>query len=118
MVIIGWYGVVGVVVVVLLLVMDVLNIILFLVSNVWVGFGVVFGLLVLFCLYKKDFIVKVVMVGMISGVVIVLFWIYVFVLVDGKMLSSVIYEIILGFVVSMLMFYVVSCFSENLLLNV
>lgn len=53
---IGCFGVVGVVIVVLLFVMDLSNIILLLVSNVWVGFGVVFGLFVLFCLYKKDLI--------------------------------------------------------------
>lgn len=82
-VIVGWVSVVVVVFVVIYLVYDRDSIILMFVSNVWVGFGVVFGLFVLFSLFKCEMICCVVLGGMIVGVVMVLLWIYFFIEIGG-----------------------------------
>lgn len=83
LVIVGRVSVVVVVFVVIFFVYDRDSIIFILVSNVWVGFGVVFGLLVLFSLFKWEMICCVVFGGMVVGVVIVLFWIYLFIEIVG-----------------------------------
>ncbi|AXR06451.1 sodium/proline symporter PutP [Salinimonas sediminis] len=105
---IGRYGVGGVAIAALLLALDSSNSILSLVSNAWAGFGAAFGPLVLFCLYKKDLTQNAALAGIIAGAVTVLFWIYAPVLADGQTLSSIIYEIIPGFVVSTITLWVVS----------
>ncbi|MCE9679407.1 sodium/proline symporter PutP [Shewanella sp. AS1] len=102
----GRYGVAGVAIVASLLAMDRSNSILSLVSNAWAGFGAAFGPLILFSLYKKNLTHKAAMAGIISGAATVLFWIYAPVLSDGKALSSVIYEMIPGFMVSSLVIWV------------
>lgn len=109
---IGRMGVAGVAVVALLLALDQSNTILSLVSNAWAGFGAAFGPLVLFCLYKKNLTHKAAMAGIISGAVTVLFWIYAPVLDNGKTLSSVMYEIIPGFIVSTVTIWLVAKFDE------
>ncbi len=101
----GRFGVAAVAVVASLLALDRSNSILSLVSNAWAGFGAAFGPLVLFSLYKKDLTHKAAMAGIISGAVTVLFWIYAPVLADGKALSSVIYEMIPGFIISSLVIW-------------
>ena len=110
---IGRFGVGGVAVVALLLAMDSSNTILSLVSNAWAGFGAAFGPLVLFCLYKKNLTEKAALWGIISGAITVLFWIYAPVLNDGKTLSSVIYEIVPGFIVSTATLWVVSALDTK-----
>ncbi len=102
----GRFGVAGVAIVASLLALDRSNSILSLVSNAWAGFGAAFGPLVLFSLYKKDLTHKAAMAGIISGAATVLFWIYAPVLADGKALSSVLYEMIPGFVVSSLVIWI------------
>ena len=110
---IGRYGVAGVAIVALILAWDSSNSILSLVSNAWAGFGAAFGPLVLFCLYKKNLTHSAALAGIISGAVTVLFWIYAPVLEDGQSLSSVMYEIVPGFIVSSLTIWAVSAFSEE-----
>ena len=109
---IGRFGVAGVAIVALLLAMDSSNTILSLVSNAWAGFGAAFGPLVLFCLYKKNLTEKAALWGIITGAATVLFWIYAPVLPDGKALTSEVYEIIPGFVVSMATLWVVSALDK------
>ncbi|MEM5497706.1 sodium/proline symporter PutP [Paraglaciecola mesophila] len=109
----GRYGVAGVAVVALLLSLDSNNSILSLVSNAWAGFGAAFGPLVLFCLYKANLTHKAAVAGIISGAVTVLVWIYVPLLPNGQTLSSVMYEIVPGFIVSAAVIWLVSQFGEK-----
>ena len=110
---IGRYGVAGVALAALLLAWDSSNSILSLVSNAWAGFGAAFGPLVLFCLYKKNLTHKAALAGILSGAVTVLFWIYAPVLEGGATLSSVVYEIVPGFIISSLTIWGVIIFSEE-----
>ncbi|WP_026376353.1 sodium/proline symporter PutP [Aestuariibacter salexigens] len=112
-VMIGRMGVAGVAIAALLLALDSNNTILSLVSNAWAGFGAAFGPLVLFSLYKRNLTHSAAIAGIISGAATVLFWIYAPVLADGKALTSVIYEIIPGFIVSSVVIWVVSHFDET-----
>ncbi len=110
---IGRFGVAGVAVAALLLAMDSSNTILSLVSNAWAGFGAAFGPLVLFSLYKKNLTHKAALAGIISGAVTVLVWIYAPVLADGQTLSSVMYEIVPGFIVSSVTLWLVSAWDRS-----
>ena len=109
---IGRYGVAGVALVALLLAWDASNTILSLVSNAWAGFGAAFGPLVLACLYYRQLTHSAALAGIVSGAATVLFWIYAPVLENGETLSSVIYEIVPGFIVSAVTIAVVTIFSE------
>lgn len=73
--------------------------ILSLVSNAWAGFGAAFGPIILLSLFWKDMTRAGAVAGMVSGALTVLFWIYAPVLAEGAALSSVIYEIVPGFIV-------------------
>ena len=112
-VLIGRCGVAGVAVVALLLSLDRSNSILNLVSNAWAGFGAAFGPLVLFSLYKANLTYKASIAGIITGAVTVLFWIYAPVLPDGQSLSSIVYEIIPGFIASTAVIAAVSVFDKK-----
>jgi SSS family solute:Na+ symporter len=109
----GRYGVAGVAIVALLLSLDSNNSILSLVSNAWAGFGAAFGPLVLFCLYKADLTHRAAVAGIISGALTVLVWIYAPLLPDGQALSSVMYEIVPGFIVSAGVIWLVSKFGDE-----
>lgn len=104
----GRYGVAGVGIVATLLALDRSNSILSLVSNAWAGFGAAFGPLVLFSLYKANLTHKAAIAGIVSGALTVLFWIYAPVLADGKALTSIVYEMIPGFIVSSAVIWLVS----------
>jgi solute:Na+ symporter, SSS family len=82
--------------------------ILTLVSNAWAGFGAAFGPLVIFSLYWKRMTFAGALSGIISGAVTVLFWIYAPVLSQGASLSSLVYEILPGVIVSSLSIVIVS----------
>ncbi|NVJ50546.1 MAG: sodium/proline symporter PutP [Gammaproteobacteria bacterium] len=105
---IGRIGVFAVALVATLLALDRSNSILSLVSNAWAGFGAAFGPLVLLSLFWRRMNHAGAVAGIIAGVVTVLFWIYVPVLANDKPLSSVLYEIVPGFIVSTLATIVVS----------
>ncbi|MFC3095457.1 sodium/proline symporter PutP [Alteromonas sediminis] len=107
-VMIGRLGVFGVAVVAMLLALDQTSTVLSLVSNAWAGFGAAFGPLVLFCLYSKSLTHKAALTGMLSAVGTVLFWIYVPVLDNGQALSSVMYEIVPGFMVNTAVLWLMS----------
>ncbi|KGJ98624.1 hypothetical protein ND6B_3163 [Pseudoalteromonas sp. ND6B] len=74
--------------------------ILDLVSNAWAGFGAAFGPLVLFSLYWKRMNLKGAISGMVVGALTVLVWIYAPITINGESLSSVIYEIVPGFILA------------------
>ncbi len=79
-----------------------------LVSNAWAGFGAAFGPLVILSLTWKRMTRNGALAGMIVGAAVVLFWIFAPVVPDGKTLSSVIYEMVPGFLLSFLAIVVVS----------
>jgi Na+/proline symporter len=87
--------------------------ILSLVSNAWAGFGAAFGPVVIGSLYWKKMTRNGALSGMITGAVTVLFWIYVPISIDGQSLSSLMYEIVPGFILCSLVIYVVSNMSPQ-----
>ncbi|MDF0534715.1 sodium/proline symporter PutP [Shewanella sp. A32] len=110
---IGRIGVLAVAAVATLLAMDRSSSILDLVSNAWAGFGAAFGPLVLFSLFWHKMNHTAAVSSIVAGAVTVLFWIYAPVLPDGKPLSSVIYEIVPGFLVSSATIILVSHFGKD-----
>lgn len=120
LVLIGRLSVLAVAVIAGLLALDKNSSILSLVSNAWAGFGAAFGPLVIFSLYWRKMTKNAAIAGMISGAATVLIWIYAPITIDGQSLSSVMYEIVPGFIVSSLVIYVVSALkpeSEDEVLN-
>jgi len=85
--------------------------ILSLVSNAWAGFGAAFGPVVIGCLYWKDMTRNGALAGILSGAITVLIWIYAPITIGGEALSSVMYEIVPGFIVCSLAIYIVSKLS-------
>ncbi|TCI02705.1 sodium/proline symporter PutP [Corallincola luteus] len=96
-----------------LLAMDSTNSILNLVSNAWAGFGAAFGPLVLLSLFWPKMTYHGAIAGIISGAVTVLLWSHVPLLADGATLSSLVYEIVPGFIVATLSIIVVSRLSAQ-----
>lgn len=84
-----------------------------LVSNAWAGFGAAFGPLIIFSLFWKKMTKQAATAGMIVGAVTVLLWIYVPFTIDGKSLSSWIYEIVPGFICSSIAIYVVTIMNPQ-----
>ena len=82
--------------------------ILQLVSNAWAGFGAAFGPLVVLSLYWQRMTFAGALSGIISGAATVLFWIYAPVLENGASLSSLVYEIVPGVIISTLSIIIVS----------
>jgi len=74
------------------------NTILGLVANAWAGFGAAFGPLVILSLTWKGLTRNGALAGIVVGAATVLFWIYAPVLADGAALSSIVYEIVPGFI--------------------
>ncbi|MEM0515358.1 sodium/proline symporter PutP [Pseudoalteromonas sp. YIC-827] len=87
--------------------------ILDLVSNAWAGFGAAFGPLVLFSLYWKRMNLQGAIAGMVVGAATVLFWIYAPISINGQSLSSLIYEIVPGFILSCIAIFVVSLATKE-----
>lgn len=74
--------------------------ILDLVSHAWAGFGAAFGPVLLACLFWSRTTENGVIWGMISGAIAVVLWSYLPLLENGLPLSSLVYEIIPGFLIS------------------
>ncbi|MBU1538218.1 MAG: sodium/proline symporter PutP [Alphaproteobacteria bacterium] len=102
LVMIGRLAVLGVSLAAIYLAWNPENSVLGLVSNAWAGFGAAFGPLVILSLTWKRMTRNGALAGIIVGAATVLVWIYAPVLADGAKLSSVIYEIVPGFVLSFL----------------
>jgi SSS family solute:Na+ symporter/sodium/proline symporter len=87
--------------------------ILTLVSNAWAGFGAAFGPVIIGSLYWKKMTRNGALAGMITGAVTVLLWIYLPVTINGQSLSSLMYEIVPGFILCSLVIYIVSSMSPQ-----
>ena len=84
------------------------NSILSLVSNAWAGFGAAFGPVVILSLHWKGMNRNGALAGVIAGAVTVLIWIYAPIEINGQSLSSLMYEIVPGFILSTIAIIVVS----------
>ena len=82
--------------------------ILSLVSNAWAGFGAAFGPVIIGSLYWSKMTRNGALLGMLTGAATVLLWIYIPITIDGQSLSSLMYEIVPGFVLCSVVIYVVS----------
>jgi len=82
--------------------------ILSIVSNAWAGFGAAFGPLILLSLLWRKMTRAGAIAGMVTGAVVVLVWIYAPLGSDGESLSTHLYEIVPGFVISTLAIITVS----------
>jgi len=82
--------------------------ILSLVSNAWAGFGAAFGPVVIGSLYWSKMTKNGALAGIVTGAATVLFWIYAPVTINGASLSSMVYEIVPGFIMCSLAIYIVS----------
>lgn len=89
------------------------NTILGLVANAWAGFGAAFGPVVILSLTWKRLTRNGALAGIIVGAATVLFWIYAPVLGDGAALSSLLYEIVPGFILGGLAAILVSLASPR-----
>ncbi|ATG76889.1 MULTISPECIES: sodium/proline symporter PutP [Pseudoalteromonas] len=87
--------------------------ILDLVSNAWAGFGAAFGPLVLFSLYWKRMNFAGALSGMLVGAFTVLIWIYGPFTINGESLSSFMYEIVPGFILSCIAIVVISLVTKE-----
>jgi len=95
---VGRFCVLLVALVAILLAYDPETTILGLVGNAWAGFGAAFGPLVILSLTWKGLTRNGALAGIVVGAATVLFWIYAPVLAEGAALSSVIYELVPGFI--------------------
>lgn len=109
----GRLGVLIVAGVALILALDSNNTVLALVSNAWAGFGAAFGPLVLLSLFWSRMTYKGAIAGVLTGAIVVLLWIYLPVLANGKTLSSLLYEMVPGFIMSGLAIVIVSLLDNN-----
>jgi SSS family solute:Na+ symporter/sodium/proline symporter len=98
LVLMGRLSVLAVSLVAIMLAFDRSSSILSLVSNAWAGFGAAFGPIILLSLFWKRFNRDGALAGMLTGAVIVLFWIYAPLEIGGQSLSSHLYEIVPGFI--------------------
>jgi SSS family solute:Na+ symporter len=102
LVLIGRLSVLVVSLVAIFLAFDRSSSILDLVSNAWAGFGAAFGPLILFSLYRRNMSRSAAIAGMVTGAVVVLFWLYAPISINGGSLSAFMYEMIPGFLASTL----------------
>ncbi|AFU99357.1 sodium/proline symporter PutP [Simiduia agarivorans] len=82
--------------------------ILSLVSNAWAGFGAAFGPLILFSLFWRRTTRAGAIAGLVTGASTVLFWLYAPIEIDGQSLSSLMYEIVPGFILASVALVLVS----------
>lgn len=108
LVLVGRLCVVLVAVLAVFLAFDRSNSILGLVSNAWAGFGAAFGPVILLSLFWSRMNLQGALAGMVTGAVTVLFWKYSSLTINGQTLSSTMYEIVPGFVLSLLSVVLVS----------
>ena len=87
--------------------------ILSLVSNAWAGFGAAFGPVVILSLYWRKMNRNGALAGMLVGAGTVLVWIYAPLTINGQSLSSTMYEIVPGFILSTIAIILVSHFTRT-----
>lgn len=113
LVLVGRLSVLAVSIVAILLAFDSSSSILSLVSNAWAGFGAAFGPIILLGLFWGRFNRQGALAGMISGAVVVLFWIYAPIEIAGANLSAHLYEIVPGFIVASVAAVVVTLLTDE-----
>ncbi|MEE4282181.1 MAG: sodium/proline symporter PutP, partial [Pseudomonadales bacterium] len=113
LVLVGRFSVLAVSVVAILLAFDRSASILSLVSNAWAGFGAAFGPIILLSLFWRRFNKQGALAGMITGALVVLFWIYVPIEIAGRSLPDHIYEIVPGFLSATLAAVIVSLLTSQ-----
>jgi len=97
---VGRLSVIAVALVAIYLAYDPNSSILSLVGKAWAGFGAAFGPVVILSLYWRRMNWQGALAGMITGAGTVLFWIYAPITIDGESLSSLVYEMVPGFIVA------------------
>jgi SSS family solute:Na+ symporter/sodium/proline symporter len=97
---IGRLSVLAVALAAIALALDPESSILGLVANAWAGFGAAFGPIVILSLTWKRMTRNGALAGMVVGALTVLVWIYAPLLADGATLSSLVYEMVPGFLLS------------------
>lgn len=107
-VMVGRISVVLVALVSIMLASDPNSSVLTLVSNAWAGFGAAFGPLVIFSLTWRGMNRNGAVAGMVLGALTVLLWIYGGFEYNGMALSSWLYAIVPGFIISTIAIFVVS----------
>lgn len=105
---VGRICVLAVALVAILMAYDPDNTILGLVANAWAGFGAAFGPVVILSLTWKRLTRNGALAGILVGAATVLLWIYAPLLAGGATLSSLLYEIVPGFLLSALAAILVS----------
>ena len=113
LVLVGRLSVLGVALAAIALALDPDNNVLGLVANAWAGFGAAFGPLVILSLVWRRTTRNGGLAGMLVGAATVLVWIYAPLGPDGAPLSSVIYEMVPGFILSFLAVVVVSLLDRK-----
>lgn len=113
LVLIGRVATIGVCLVAIMLAFNRSSNILSLVSNAWAGFGAAFGPIILLSLFWRGLTRDGALAGMITGAVTVLVWLYAPMTVGGASLSSVLYEIVPGFLAAGAAAILVSLFGRN-----
>ncbi|SNY51516.1 solute:Na+ symporter, SSS family/sodium/proline symporter [Arsukibacterium tuosuense] len=113
LVLVGRLSVLAVALVAIALAYDRDSSVLQLVSNAWAGFGAAFGPLIILSLYWKRMTFAGALSGIVVGAVTVLIWIYAPITINGASLSSTLYEIVPGFILSTLAIVIVSKFSRD-----
>ncbi len=104
----GRGAVVAVALLAVVLAQDSSSSILSLVSNAWAGFGAAFGPVVLMSLFWRRMTRLGALAGILTGAITVLVWIYAPFTLGGESLSSVIFEIVPGFILALIAIIVVS----------
>ncbi|TPH17930.1 sodium/proline symporter PutP [Litorilituus lipolyticus] len=113
LVLVGRISVLIVALVAIFLAYDRNSTILSLVSNAWAGFGAAFGPVVIGSLYWSKMTKNGALAGIVTGAATVLFWIYAPITINGTSLSSIVYEIVPGFIMCSLAIYIVSMMDKT-----
>jgi len=100
LVMIGRIATLAVALVAIALAFDRSSSILSLVGNAWAGFGAAFGPVILLSLHWRGITRSGALAGIIAGAVTVLVWLYAPFTIGGQAPSSVVYEIVPGFIIS------------------
>ena len=86
--------------------------ILSLVSHAWAGFGAAFGPLVILSLHWQRMTRQGALAGMLVGASTVLVWVYAPITVNGQSLSSLLYEMVPGFIFAWIAIVIVSLMTK------
>jgi sodium/proline symporter len=112
LVMVGRAATLAVALVAVFLALDRSNSILSLVGNAWAGFGAAFGPVILLSLHWRRMTRQGALAGIVGGAATVLIWLYAPFTIGGAAPTDVIYEIVPGFIVSLVAAVAVSHFGK------